>query len=248
VSVSRQEQQVEVLRANIPSLEARQTAAVYRLATLAGRTPSEYDPQLVGCHATLTIAAPLPVGDGAGLLKRRPDIRAAERRLAASTAEIGIATAGLYPTVVLGGTLGSTGGVKTFASSLTDRYSAGPGISWRLNQSVPRARIAEAKAETRADLARFDGVVLSALRETETALNAYTHDLERAANQRAARDRAAKVAAAAHQLQQGGRLGPFAVLDADRTLAAADQALVATNTKLSQDQIQLFLALGGGWS
>jgi NodT family efflux transporter outer membrane factor (OMF) lipoprotein len=248
ISVDRQEQQVDTLRANVPGLEARQAAALYRLATLAGRAPSEFEPQLASCETPLRLTQPLPVGDGADLLKRRPDIRAAERRLAASTAEIGVATAALYPTVTLGASLGSTGAVKTFASPLTERYSIGPGISWRLNQSVPRARIAEANAEAKADLARFDGVVLNALREAETALTAYSHDLDREADQQSARDRAQKVADGAHRLEAVGRIGSLAVLDADRTLAGAEQALAVTESQISQDQIAVFLALGGGWS
>jgi outer membrane protein, multidrug efflux system len=248
MSVDRQEQQVATLRANVPGLQARQAVALYRLATLAGRAPSEFEPELASCNAPLRLTQPLPVGDGADLLKRRPDIRAAERRLAASTAEIGVATAALYPTVTLGASLGSTGAVKTFASPLTERYSIGPGVSWRLNQSVPRARIAEANAGAKADLARFDGVVLNALRETETALTAYSHDLDREADQESARDRALKVADAAHRLETVGRIGSLAVLDADRTLAGAEQALAATESQISQDQIAVFLALGGGWS
>jgi NodT family efflux transporter outer membrane factor (OMF) lipoprotein len=248
VSVTRQEQQVDTLRASVPGLEARQTAALYRLATLAGRAPAEFEPQLASCDTPLRLAQALPVGDGAALLKRRPDIRAAERRLAASTAEIGVATAALYPTITLGASLGSTGAVKTFASPLTERYSIGPGVSWRLNQSVPRARIAEANAEAKADLARFDGAVLTALRETETALTAYSHDLDREAVQRSARDRAEQVADAAHRLEAGGRMGSLAVIDADRTQAAAEQALATTESQISQDQIAVFLALGGGWS
>ncbi len=194
LDIARQQQLVEQVRANVPALAARQQNALYRLATLTGRPPAEFDPSLASCHTALRLDAPLPVGDGAALLKRRPDVRAAERQLAASTARIGVATAGLYPTVTLGGTLGTQGALSDFASALTDRYSIGPGVSWKLNQSVARARIAQSKAQTQADLARFDGAVLTALREVETALTQYAHDLDRLAGLQAARDHAQKVA------------------------------------------------------
>jgi NodT family efflux transporter outer membrane factor (OMF) lipoprotein len=248
ISVTRQQEQVDQLRAGVPSLEARQTNALYRLATLTGRPPAEYDAALARCQTPLRLSAPLPVGDGASLLKRRPDVRAAERRLAASTAEIGVDTAALYPSVQLGASLGSTGAVQDFASPLTDRYSFGPAISWRLNQSVPRAKIAEARAEVKADLARFDGAVLTALGETERALNVYTHDLERERSLQAQRDHADKVAEATRRLQSQGRVGALAALDAERSVVAAEQSLAVIQSQISQDQVSVFLALGGGWS
>lgn len=247
LEVTRQDTQVDQLRASIPMLEARQQNALFRLATLTGRPPSEFDAELTRCHEPLRLDQPLPVGDGAALLKRRPDIRAAERRLASSTAHIGVATAALYPSIQLGASIGSTGAALDFAIPETDRYSGGPGLSWRLNQSVPRARIAQANAEAKADLARFDGTVLTALREVESAINVYAHDLERVATLRNARDGAARVAEDAQTLQLSGRMGALAVLDAQRTLAAAEQSLAAAQTQVSADQVAVFLALGGGW-
>lgn len=247
VDVARQEEAEYQLRASLPALTARQTRALYRLATLAGRPPETFEPAIRACHTPLQMSAPLPVGDGASLLRRRPDVRAAERRLAAATAQIGVDMAALYPTVTMGATIGSTGGLKDFGGPLTRRYSIGPAISWHVNQSVPRARVSASKAEAKAELAKFDGAVLNALQETESALTVYTRDLDKQASLEGGRDRALKVAEAAHRLKTGGRLGAIGVLEADRAVAIADQAIAANRTQISQDQIAVFLALGGGW-
>ena len=247
IDVVRQEEQQDQLRATVPAFKARQSRALYRLAALAGRPPEQFDTTLADCHAPLQIKTPMPVGDGAGLLRRRPDVRAAERRLAAATAQIGAETAALYPTVQLGASLGSTGAIKDFASPLTQRYSAGPLIAWHLNQSKPRARIAAADADAKAELARFDGVVLKALEETEAALVAYARDLDRQNELEAGRAHARKLAEAAHQLQADGRTNALATLAADRVVAAIEQNLAANRSQISQDQIGVFLALGGGW-
>jgi outer membrane protein TolC len=187
------------------------------------------------------------VGDGAALLRRRPDVRAAERRLAAATAEIGVATAGLYPDVKLGASIGSTGAAADFLKRATNFYGGGPEVSWALNRSAARARIAESQAASTAELARFDGVVLVALRDVEISLDTYGHDLERRQNLMAARDQAASALKDARRLQAAGRTGALSTLDAERTLAATESALAASRAQIALDQVAVFLALGGGW-
>ncbi|WP_160110204.1 TolC family protein, partial [Caballeronia choica] len=100
--VTRGQTQVDTLNADIPRYRARRRIAQYRLAMLLARAPSDLPPGVLACHATPRIKNALPVGDGAALLRRRPDVREAERRLAASTARIGVATGALYPTVAIG--------------------------------------------------------------------------------------------------------------------------------------------------
>ncbi|MGN6124359.1 MAG: efflux transporter outer membrane subunit, partial [Sphingomonas oligoaromativorans] len=130
----RQQASIEANRAQIAPLTARQQNAAFRLATLLGKPPAEYDRGLLACHEPLKLRAPLPTGDGQALLKRRPDVRASERRLAASTARIGVATAALYPDIKLGASLGSTGAGADFLSPLTNRFGLGPMISWNLHR------------------------------------------------------------------------------------------------------------------
>ena len=238
---------VDQIKANIPALEARRANALYRLATLSGRPPAQFESDLVKCVVAPPVSQPIPVGDGAALLKRRPDVRAAERELAASTAEIGVATAALYPRVVLGASVGSTGLTSAFLSRPTNDFAVGPSVSWTINQNPARTRIAAAKAVQTAQLARFDGVVLTALRDVESALNIYAHDLQRLESLTAAREASANALADARRLEERGRSGALATLDAERTLASADAAVASLQAQIAQDQIALFLALGGGW-
>jgi outer membrane protein TolC len=189
----------------------------------------------------------LPIGDGAALLKRRPDIREAERQLAAATAEIGVATAQLYPDIRIGVSSGSTGAKADAFTSPTNFWQLGSTLAWQANQSAARARIAGAQASAKLALAHFDGTVLTALADTESALNTYVHDLQRETSAQAARDDAATVEREAETLQVGGRATALTVIDAQRTLAAAEQSLAQLKSAISDDQVAVFLALGGGW-
>lgn len=247
LDVTRSQQLVDQLTTNIPGLEAGRRNALYRLATLTGRPPSQFDADLEDCATPPRLTEPLPVGDGAALLRRRPDIREVERQLAAATAQIGVATAQLYPDIRIGVGAGSTGATADALSSPTNFWQLGAGLSWQANQSAARARIAAANASANLALARFDGTVLTALADTESALNTYVHDLKREASAKAARDDAATVEQQAETLQVGGRATALTVIDAQRTLVAAEQSLAQLESAISDDQVAVFLALGGGW-
>lgn len=247
LDVTRSQQLVDQLTTGIPGLEAGRRNALYRLATLTGRPPSQFDTDLEDCATPPRLTEPLPIGDGAALLKRRPDIRGAERQLAATTAEIGVATAQLYPDIRIGVGAGSTGGTADAFTSPTNFWQLGAGLSWQANQSAARARIAAANASAKMALAHFDGTVLTALADTESALNTYVHDLQREASAEAARDDAATVEHEAETLQVEGRATSLTVIDAQRTLAAAEQSLAQLKSAISGDQVAVFLALGGGW-
>jgi outer membrane protein TolC len=190
---------------------------------------------------------PLPIGDGAALLKRRPDVREAERQLAAATAEIGVATAQLYPDITLGVAAGSLGVHSDVLTSPTNYWQLGSVLSWQANQNAARDRIAGANAQAKLALAHFDGTVLTALNDAESALNTYEHDLQREASTRAARDEAARVEKDVERLEVGGRATALDVIDAQRTLASAEQSLAQLESAISEDQVAVFLALGGGW-
>lgn len=237
----------ESARARLPQLQARQRNAAFRLATLQGQAPEALDADLLACSTPMRTASRLPVGDGQALLRRRPDVRAAERRLAAATARIGVVTASLYPDVKLAASIGSTGASPDFLTPFTNRYAIGPVVSWNLRQSTTRARIAGSEADTKAKLAAFDGVVLTALRETETALDTYCADLEQLQRLEAARDGAGRAEAQIRELHDGGRAGGLALADAQRASASAEQSIASAETTISNDQITVFLALGGGW-
>ena len=247
LDVTRSQQLVDELTTSIPSLEAGRRNALYRLATLTGKPPSQFDTDLEDCATPPRLTEPLPIGDGAALLKRRPDIRQVERQLAAATAEIGVATAQLYPDIRIGGGAGSTGATADAFNPTTNLWQLGSMLVWQANQSAARARIAAAQASAKFALAHFDGTVLTALTDTESALNTYVHDLQREGSAEAARDDAATVEREAETLQVGGRATSLTVIDAQRTLATAEQSLAQLKSAISEDQVALFLALGGGW-
>ncbi|MFN6935085.1 MAG: efflux transporter outer membrane subunit [Tsuneonella sp.] len=245
---------IEALRnqraATIPAIEAQRSAAVFALATLTGRTPSQL-PAISGERSVpLEIAAPLPVGDGAQLLARRPDVRAAEQRLLADNARIGVARADLYPRITLGASVGSS------ASSIGNLFSGGPIgfllgplIDWAFpNREPVRARIDAASADAAGSLAAFDGTVLTALQETEAALSAYARAVEQRRVLVAAVEAASRAARITRAKNRQGVIDSLQTLDAERTLAEAQSALSDQDAFVSQRQIGLFRALGGGWS
>ncbi|WP_432381445.1 efflux transporter outer membrane subunit [Duganella sp. P38] len=248
IDVARARSQLAQLQAALPPLDAQHRTAHYRLAALTGQTPGEMNMHLLQCQAAPRLTTQIPVGDGAALLRRRPDIRQAERNLAAATARIGVATADLYPNISLGASIGSTGLLDHFGAGNAFRWSLGPLISWTLpDTGAARSRIAQAEAGGDGALAKFDGTVLNALKEVESAMTVYARELDRNAALKVARDESALASAQSHRLYQYGRTDFLTVLDADRTLAATDAAWAASDAALAADQVALFLALGGGW-
>jgi NodT family efflux transporter outer membrane factor (OMF) lipoprotein len=237
-------------RADIPAIAAERDAALFRLATLTGRAPAEL-PQIAAARTTtLRLDQPIPVGDGAALLARRPDVAAAERRLAASTARIGVATSDLYPKVTLGASVGQTSsGLGDLFGGGPLRWLLGPLINWNfLNQEGARARIAGAEADTQASLATFDGTVLRALEETETALSSYAHQLDRRTALQAARDQAETAVKITRAQQREGAIDGLVALDAERTFAEAEASLALADARIADAQVDLFRALGGRWN
>lgn len=245
--LARARAQLEQARAAAPAQAARRRAALYRLALLTGRPPAEYPREAEACAAPPRLDEPLPVGDAAALLQRRPDVRQSERQLAAATARIGVATAALYPSIQFGASGGWTGLLSDIGDPAARHWGLGALISWTLPGGGERARVRQADAATQAALARFDGVVLNALREVETQLWSYAQDLRRQDALRRAHEQAALAAEQARRLYEAGRNPYLASLDADRTLASVDAALAAIDGQIATDQVRLFLALGGGW-
>ena len=249
LDLSRQAVLLDQARATLPIVEGQRRSALFELAALTGRTPSQAPREVLSCVRPPTIAQPIPTGDGAALLRRRPDVREAERNLAAATARIGVAAADLYPTVSLGGNV--AGGGVTFRG-LTEAngisYGLGPAISWSFpNIAVARAHVREASAQASGALASFDSVVLQALKETEQALTTYDAEIQNEAATRAARDDAARALALAKVQYDAGATSFLDLLTTEQTSVNADQALASADQQLAADQVAVFQALGGGW-
>ncbi|MEG0817903.1 MAG: TolC family protein [Brevundimonas sp.] len=249
LDVARARAALEQTRASLPPLRASRDGALYRLSTLTGRTPAEASEAARGCQSPPQLSQPIPIGDGAALLARRPDVRQAEARLAAAAARVNVATASLYPSISLGGSLGSTAlDSSDLGEDANFRFSVGPLISWNFpNIAVARARIKQADAQTDAALATFDQTVLTALQETETALSSYANELDRRTALRTARDQAATAARLSRLRFDAGADSFLTVLDSERTLAGADAALAASEAQVTTYPLALFKALAGGW-
>lgn len=246
---SRARAQLETTRARIPALEAAVAGAMHRIAVLSGRTPESLLATLAPATDLPTLPARIQPDTPGELLRRRPDIAAAEARLHASTARIGVATADLFPRFTLSGLLGSQ---ALDAGALFERDSqtrlVALGIDWSfLDIGRVRARIAASDADASGELARYEQTVLLALEETETALVRYARarvedgHLERAAVDSASAARLARVRFDA------GASDLLEVLDAERTQLQAQDAFVDARTRSVTGAVGVYRALAGGW-
>jgi NodT family efflux transporter outer membrane factor (OMF) lipoprotein len=233
--------------AAIPNIVAEREGGQFELSVLMGRVPEDYPKELDDCTHPPALEQPMPIGDGWQLIQRRPDIREAERHLAAQTATIGIETAQLYPQVSLGGAAGFAGPFNAI-SSASFGGTIGPLLSWSMpNRRVANARIVEAGADADAALANFDGTVLQALKQTESSLSAYSQEINRERSLSRARDDAGQASDQANRLFRFGRTSFIDVLTAESALANVESELARSRAQLIDRQIALFLALGGGW-
>lgn len=249
IDVTRSRSELEQVRATIPSLKANSRNAIFRLAMLTGQVPADFIHTIKYCKTLPKLhIRRLPVGNGAILLRRRPDIREAERKLAAATAKIGVETADLYPNVsfaAFGGTLGHIQDVTKLSTFLS---SVGPLVTWQFpNVSIAYSHIEKARADTRAAFAKFDGVVLNALKEVESNMTTYVHDLERVNDLKSAHAQSKRAFLQTKSLYLNGRQEFLAVLEAQKTLTQVSSSLAIAESQLVTDQINLFLSLGGGW-
>ena len=188
-----------------------------------------------------------PPGD---LLRRRPDVAAAEQRLHAATARIGIASADLFPHFSLGGLLGSQ---AVSVGDLFERDSETRlfafGVDWSfLDVGHVRARIAASNADAGAELARYEQSVLRALEDTENALTRYAHARVEDAHLQRAAENSSRAAELARTRFDAGATDLFEVLDAERTRLQAQDALAVARTRSVTGAIGLYRALAGGWS
>ncbi len=240
---------VEQTRAAIPPLENSRRGALYRLAVLTGQPPEQVDAVAAKCVKPPRIDTPLPVGDGQALLRRRPDVREAERTLAADTARVGVAVASLYPSISLAGSASGAAtqpGAVFNSSGLT--YGIGPLINWNFpNLLAQRALVRQAQARAAGDLASFDGTVLSALQDIEQALSAYASELDHHSALAAAEVQSQTAFNLAQVRYRNGSASYLDLLSAEETLLNAETALAASDEAVTSDQISVFKALGGGW-
>ncbi|MBO9707290.1 MAG: TolC family protein [Caulobacter sp.] len=249
MDVLRAETLVAQTRADVPPLEAERHGALVELAVLTGRSPTDAPASASACRRLPSIEGALPVGDGAALLRRRPDVRAAEHRMASSAARVGVALSDLYPRIMLdGGVASSSPTIEGLDVRGNHVWRVGPLLSWSFpNTSLARARVAQARAGEAAALARFDATVLTALKEVNQAIADYDAALDRRSQLRQAAESSAQADAVTRTRRAAGAATALEALDAERADIEAQAALAVADTQVAAAQVVLFKALGGGW-
>ena len=254
LDVLRLEVQVQQTVATAVPLVAQVEEGMDQLALLTAQEPGALDNTLMLSDQLALISVPLPpaevaIGNPAELLRRRPDIRAAERALAASSAAIGQAVAALYPTITLYGNVGfSSSTTSDFFSRRNLAVVGAPLLRWNfLNFGSTRAQIRQARASNQEALAQFDSTVLSALQDAETSLSRYGHQRDNVLQLGRSRDAAARAESLARLRFKGGTASLTDALDAERQRLQTEQGLAQARAQLSVDFVSLQKSLGLGW-
>lgn len=241
--------QLEGTASRLPALEGQIAVHQHRLAVLTGRSPQALIAELD--EATPQPALPPDVNPGtpAALLRRRPDVRAAEERLHGATARVGVATADLFPRVSLGGLVGSFAppGSSLFASA-SETNRAVLGIDWSfLDVGRVRARIAASEADAAAALADYQQAVLRALEDTENALVQYSRTRAEDGHLALAASESETALKLARMRLEVGNIDLFEMLDTQRTRLAAQDAWAESRMRSLRAAVALHQALAGGW-
>jgi multidrug efflux system outer membrane protein len=244
----RADARLAAVEATVPQLQAEQVRARNRIATLLGQRPDQLAVDLSPAQLP-AIAKALPIGDPAQLLRRRPDIRSAERRLAAATAQIGVATADLFPRVSLSGFLGFTAARGSqIGSSAANAWGLGPSITWAaFDLGSVRAQIRAADADAEGALASYEQDVLLALEESENAFSDYAKRQQRLQALMRQSDSSRAAAALASIQYREGTADYLVLLDAERERLSAEDAQAQGETELYRGIVAIYKALGGGW-
>ncbi|CAG8863758.1 Toluene efflux pump outer membrane protein TtgI [Pseudomonas fluorescens] len=248
LDVVRADARLAAVEATVPQLQAEQARARHRIATLLGQRPDSLGVDLSPSQLP-AIAKALPIGDPGELLRRRPDIRSAERQLAAATANVGVATADLFPRVSLSGFLGFTAARGSqLGSSAANAWSLGPSITWAaFDLGSVRARLRGAEADADGALASYEQQVLLALEESANAFSDYGKRQQRLLALMRQSDASRKAADLASVRYREGTVDYLVLLDAERERLSAEDAQALGEVELYRGIVEIYKALGGGW-
>ena len=244
------EAQLEVTLAVLPKLDTALKQAIHRIGILTGQEPRALEKQLMVNGEIPAIKPMIPIGLPSELLTRRPDIRQAERNLAAATANIGVATADLFPRFSLTGALGQEStNTGSFADSESRTWSLASGFSWPvLDWGKIRANIRLQDAKQQQALNIYTKTILIALEDVENALVAYGNEQQRLRFLEAGTEANRKSVEMATQRYQKGLVDFLNVLDAQRQLYQSEDAMIVSRGQLALSLIALYESLGGGWN
>jgi len=250
LNVAQARAQLANTETQVPLLESRIRQGIYELGVLLGQRPEDVVDELIAEAPVPPVPPQVPVGLPSELLRRRPDIRQCEKQLAAATARIGVATAQLFPSFSLTGSLGTASvDVSSVFSYGSRTWSVGPTITWPIfDAGKIRATVKAQTARQEQALALYEKAVLTALSDVESALIAYVKEQER--------NRSLVVAVNANQrafdigdeLYSKGLVDFLNVLDSQRALYTSQDSLAQSTTTISTNLVALFKSLGGGWA
>jgi multidrug efflux system outer membrane protein len=241
--------QLTSTHALLPTVNGELAVAKNRLATLTAKSAADIENILAGKSDLPVLPEFIAVGDPTSLIRRRPDIKAAERSLASLTARVGVATAELFPTVSLNGSMGfASDKVSELDGAGTFNYAIGPAISWNLfNREAIRARIRQAEANVDVQLARYDQTVLTALEEVNSTLVQHGYERQRNNALKASVRASQQSVELVRNRYNVGAESFLAFLDAERTLLESERQLTDSDIALNKSLILIYRAVSGGW-
>jgi NodT family efflux transporter outer membrane factor (OMF) lipoprotein len=241
--------ELATLEAEIAPVEAQITAAEYTLAVLVGEYPESMVQELAKPDLVPTMPEPTAPGVPLDLLKRRPDIQQAERELAAATARIGVATASLFPQIMVGGSIGSQGqGWGTIPNVSKHIWSFGPGAIWPLlDFGSLDAEVDIAGLAAHSSLVNYRKTILNAIQQVDTSIDGYQAQQARMlklGDAMVAGQRAVDLATARYNR---GLTDFLNVVDAERQFYALQEQYASAQVAQGEQFVQLYRSLGGGW-
>lgn len=249
LDTSRAQAQLSATLATIPDFESSITRSILRLGVLVGKSPEALIPQLSSVQKLPTLPATQSIGTPELLLRRRPDIRVAERELAAATAQIGVAVGDLFPRISFVGRWGfdaiDSGDLGNDGS---EAYSFGPSIRWAaFDLDRVRQRIKQREAATDRALARYEQTVLQALEETDASMTAYVKAKVKQAHLQDSTTASLQAVTLARARYESGVADFLTVLDAERSALTAEDQLALSETQTATALLATYKALGGGF-
>ncbi len=241
--------QLESTLAALPQYEERVSRAIYRISVLTGRQPNALTAELVLPQASPALPMLTSIGTPEQLLRRRPDVRIAERQIAAAIARIGVATGDLFPRVIISGRIGlQAANLTNLVETDSLSYGFGPSIQWAaFDLARVRTRIGIQEARADAALLQYEQTVLRALEETEGALVVYARSRQREEHLRRAATASEGAVKLARLRFEGGVSDFLTALDAERRLLQDQDLLVQGETATATALVAVYKALGGGW-
>ena len=242
--------QVSLRESRLPALKAGERRAMYRLGVLVGGFPDALSSELIVADAQTGAETVIPIGAPGELLLRRPDLRRAERELAAATARIGVETANLYPRLTLNGSFAFEAADPGRVFDMNARsWNLGPAIRWNLfDGGRTRARVMAADERAQAALIAFEQSFALAIEETENALVAFTQEDSKLRSLSEAEQSNTRAVELAQERYKSGVGGFIDVLDSQRTLYDTQEELSAGKANALLAYVSIYRSLGGGWS